>query len=174
MAKDSGKTAQLERIYNIPLRREWKKVPKNERGKKAASAIRLFVAKHMKSYDVKISQKVNETIWIRGIQKPPHSMRIKASKDAKGVVRVMLPDETIEAPKKEEKKGRFEKMKETLEKDKGLPLGTGKKEEILKKGKEKKVEAPQEEKPKEDKPKETDKPKEAKETEKKEPEKEKK
>lgn len=138
MAKDSAKGTQEERIFNIPLRREWLKVPRNERGKKAATTVRFFVSKHMKSYDVKISQKINEFIWLRGIQKPPHSLRVKVIKDSKGTVRVMLPEEKIQEPKKKEKKGRLEQVKETLEKEKGLPLGTGAREDILKKGKEKK------------------------------------
>ncbi len=147
----SGKEAGGERILNIPLRKEWIKVPKNERGKRALYTIRGYVSKHTKSYNVKISQKINEKIWIRGIQKPPQNIRVKISRDSEGVVHVMLPEEIAKKPKKEEKKGRLEKMKETLEKEKGLPGMGGPKEEVLKKGKKKAEEKPKEEKPKEKK-----------------------
>ena len=125
------------RIMNIPLRSEWKKVPRTKRSKRALSTIREFVSKHMKSYDVKISQKVNEKVWIRGIHKPPAKIRVKVSIDKDGIVRVMLPEEIFRESKKDKEKGRFEQVKETLEKEKGLPGMGGSKEEILKKGKKK-------------------------------------
>lgn len=162
MAKDPGKPSQEERIFNIPLRGEFLKAPKNQRVNRASHTIRSFVSRHMKSFDIKISQKVNESLWIRGIQKPPHSIRVKVSRDSGGTVRVMLPDERVEEPKKEKPKGRLEQVRETLEKEKGLPLGTGRRGEILKKGREKKKESEGEkeepgkqEKEPEEKPKET-------------------
>jgi len=158
MAKEKAdKETQGERIFNIPLRREWIKVPKNKRGKRASHALRGFVSKHTKSYDVKISQKINEKIWIRGIQKPPQSIRVKISRDSDGVIHIRLPEEIVKKPKEVEKKG-LGRLKETLEKEKGLPLGLGGgKEEILRKGKkkeerrEKPAEKPKEEKPKKEK-----------------------
>ncbi|MCK4497007.1 MAG: 50S ribosomal protein L31e [Candidatus Aenigmarchaeota archaeon] len=161
MAEKTGSSKETgERILNVPLRREWIRVPKNKRGKRALHALRGFVSKHTKSYNVKISQNVNEKIWIRGIQKPPPDIRVKISRDSEGVVHVMLPEEIAKKPKKEEKRGRLEKVKETLEKEKGLPLGGGK-EEILKKGKKKEemTEEKKEEKPKEEKKTDSKKPK---------------
>ena len=37
----------LERTYNVPLRKEWLKVPKYKRAKKAVTALRQFLVKHM-------------------------------------------------------------------------------------------------------------------------------
>lgn len=151
--KDSGaKGSQGERILNIPLRAECIKVPKNKRAKKAMGVIRDYTHKHTKSYDIKVSQKVNEKIWIRGIQKPPSSIKVKISTDSDGVVHVRLPEEIVKEKKKEDK-GRLAKMMETVSKEKSIPGVAGPKEEILKKGKKKEEEA--EEKP-------TEKPAEAK------------
>lgn len=90
--KAEGKSkVVLERTYVVPLRREWLKVPKYRRAKKAVTALRQFVAKHMKSDIVKISSQLNVSVWSRGIRNPPHKIKIKASKDDKDVVTV-LPD----------------------------------------------------------------------------------
>lgn len=164
-AKQAAKAGEDKgiRIMNIPLRSEWIKAPRTKRSKRAMNTIREFVAKHTKSYDVKISQKINEKVWTRGIHKPPAKIRVKISKDSKGVVNVMLPEEIMRKPdKKEEKKGRLDQMKESLEKEKKIPGMGGPKEEILKKGKKKeeskdvKEEDRTKEKPREDKSKEAD------------------
>jgi large subunit ribosomal protein L31e len=144
-AKDAGKgsgVTQGERIMNVPLRKEWLKSSKNRRGNRAVSALRTFVSRHTKSHDVKISQKVNERIWIRGAQKPPQSIKVKVDVSSDGVVSVRLPEEKELKSKKGEKKGRLEQMKETLERDKGLPLGGRPKQEILRKGKKRAEERP--------------------------------
>jgi large subunit ribosomal protein L31e len=134
--KTGGKEAGEERILNVPLRKEWLKVPKNERGKRALHALRWFVSRHTKSYEIRISQKVNEMVWVRGVQKPPQSIRVKVSV-SEGKVSVMLPEESEKRPEvKEEKKG-LGRLKETLEKEKGLPGLGGPKEEILKRGRKK-------------------------------------
>ncbi len=133
--KDTGTSG--ERIMNVPLRKEWLKAPRNDRGKRAMHALRQFVSRHTKTYEVRLSQKVNEKVWVRGIQKPPPRIRVKLSRDSGGIVHVLLPDETMKKPGKEEKKGRLDQVRETLEKDKGLPGMGGPKEEILKKGKKK-------------------------------------
>jgi large subunit ribosomal protein L31e len=98
-----------ERIYVIPIRSEWLKVPRNRRGKRAVSAIRNFLSRHMHSDDIRLSQKLNKRIWKSGIKKPPSRVKVKVSvKD--GVVTARLPEE-IEI-KKEEKKGKLEGLKE--------------------------------------------------------------
>jgi ribosomal protein L31E len=45
MAKDDKKPV-LERTYNVPLRREYLKVPRYRRAKKAVTALKEFVSKH--------------------------------------------------------------------------------------------------------------------------------
>ena len=83
-------TANLERTYNIPLRREFQKVPCWKRSKKAVRAAKEFLQKHMKSEDVRLSKEVNEKIWQHGIKNPPHHVKVTVSKDKEGVVRAEL------------------------------------------------------------------------------------
>ena len=97
--KDSKKT--IERTYNIPLRKEYRKVPGWKRTKKAVKALREFLIKHMKSDNVKLSPELNEKMWNHGIRNPPHHIKITVTKDAEGVVNADLFDKKV---KKEDKK----------------------------------------------------------------------
>ena len=90
----------LERIYNVPLRKEYMKAPRWNRTKKAVTALRQFLAKHMKSEDVRLSKALNESIWKHGIQNPPHHVKVKAVKDDKGVVRAEFAGAEKPASKK--------------------------------------------------------------------------
>jgi len=112
-----------ERIYTIPLRKEWLKGPRVKRSNRAANTIKLFMKRHLKATDVKISQKINEQLWERGIHNPPSKIKVKAKKDDKGLVKVMLIEE-VEEIKKEEKKGRLQQIAES----KGLKIPGGKDE----------------------------------------------
>ena len=94
---DTSKKVVNERIYIIPLMKEWNKVPRYKRAKKSIRAIREFVAKHMKIYDrdlnkIKIDRFLNEEVWFRGIKHPPKKIKVKAIKDSVGIVRVELVD----------------------------------------------------------------------------------
>ena len=102
----------LERVYTIPLRREWLKVPKYKRAAKAVRGLREFLMKHMKAVDVKIGKYLNEAIWSRGMKNPLHKVKVEAKKDEKGVVFA----EIVGAPKEEEKEeGKGKKGKEKKE-----------------------------------------------------------
>ncbi|MHA1596594.1 MAG: 50S ribosomal protein L31e [Candidatus Asgardarchaeia archaeon] len=81
----------LERVYTVPL---WKFIykPKNKRAKKAISILKEFMMRHMKGEHVIITPEVNEKIWERGIEKPPRRIRVRATKDTEGVVRVYLAE----------------------------------------------------------------------------------
>ena len=57
MAKKDEPKQVLERTYNVPLRRELLKVPRYRKTQKATKALREFLAKHMKSDDVKIGKR---------------------------------------------------------------------------------------------------------------------
>ena len=81
---------QLERTYTIPLRREFLKVPKYKRAKKATTAIKQFLSKHMKSDDVRVGTAVNEKVWEHGMRNPPSKVKVQVVKDEKGVVRAEL------------------------------------------------------------------------------------
>lgn len=115
----------MERTYNIPLRKEYQKVPRWRRTKKAVTALKEFLVKHMKSTDVALGKELNEEIWKHGAKNPPHHVKVTATKDKDGKVKAEL----FGVKKVEEKKGKKAPKKEV------------KKEEELK------VEAKVEEKP---------------------------
>ncbi len=142
--------ADLERVYNVPLRKEWLKTPRYKRTKRAVTALRNFLKKHMKSDDIKIGKHLNEDMWKHGIKNPPHHIKVNAIKDDKNTVRVELVGrkyEDFKVEKKEEKgklqqaisklKGKGSKDKEEEKKEEK----TEKKKEEVKKPEEKKEEA---------------------------------
>jgi len=109
MAKkeESPKTV-LERTYVIPLRMETLKAPAYRKAKKAITAVKQFIAKHMKSSDIKLGKYLNLEIWKNGIKNPPNKVKIIATKNDKGTVFVELagapkPVEKAKPAKKEEK-----------------------------------------------------------------------
>lgn len=110
--------AALEREYNVPLRKEFMKAPGYKRAKKAVTALKQFVSKHMKSDDVSISKYANQHIWKDGIKNPPHHIKIKAIKDDKGKVTVELIELTGKAKREEAKLKAAKKAKEEKDKQK--------------------------------------------------------
>jgi len=94
-----------ERIYTVPLGKAWI-VPPNKRAPRAIRMLKAFITKHMKLAARKedegeeeeeapalfISNEVNERIWVRGIQKPPRKLRVRAAKDKEGNVTVYLAE----------------------------------------------------------------------------------
>ena len=119
----------LEREYNIPLRKEWLKVPRYRRAKKAIKAIREFLARHMRAdfEKIKVGRWLNEEMWKHGIKRPPHHIKVKTTKNDEGVVKVeltKLPKEALEEAKREEKakeekkEGEKEKAEEKKEEEK--------------------------------------------------------
>jgi ribosomal protein L31E len=115
---EKEKTPSIERIYTIPLRKEWLKEPRARRTKRSILAIRDFVRRHTKSKKIKISKGVNELIFSRGFKKPPGRIKIEVHGDLE-TVQAKLPGEVIEK-KEEKKKGGITGLKEKL---------TGRKEE---------------------------------------------
>ncbi len=114
----------LERNYTIPLRREWSKTPRYRRAKKAASAVREFLKKHMKSESIKIGKHLNLELWKHGIKNPPHKIKITAVKEDDGTVKAELFGKKYEEAKKPEKKeekpsGVAGKLQSAIEKTKG-------------------------------------------------------
>ncbi len=83
-----------ERILNIPLR-DAKNTPASKRASKAMKIIREFVANNMNvpQEDVWIDSSTNETIWDKGIKKPPSKIKVKAIKFEDGIVEVSIPRE---------------------------------------------------------------------------------
>jgi large subunit ribosomal protein L31e len=137
---DSKTPAAEEKLFTIPLRKEFLKVPMNKRAKRSMNTIRKFLSRHMKvpETEVRISPMLNQTIWVRGAAKPPSKVRIKATLDMKeGLLFAGMPDELPPAPKDEKKsetKPPVDKdaVKELVEKATqkatSTPRGTGKDE----------------------------------------------
>tara|TARA_Y100000310_G_C20236045_1_gene602437 strand:- start:188 stop:553 length:366 start_codon:yes stop_codon:yes gene_type:complete len=98
----------LERVYNIPLRKEFRKVARWKKTKKATKALKEYLQKHMKSDDVRLSKEINEELWKHGIKNPPHHVKVNVTKDKEGVVKAELfgvkKKVKKEAPKKEKSK----------------------------------------------------------------------
>ncbi len=118
MAKkeDSKKVKVLERVYNVPLRREFLKVPRWRRTEKAVKALKEFIAKHMKSEDVRLGRYANKLLWQKGIKNPPHHIKVNAIKDNEGVVRVELSELPPSAKREIEKQKSLKKGKKGEEK----------------------------------------------------------
>ena len=94
--KDKKASAADERLFTVPLRKEWLKVPLNKRAKRSVRTIKAHLSRHMKvpEADVRISAELNKSIWIRGAGKPSSKIRLKAVFDAAtGNLNAMLPDE---------------------------------------------------------------------------------
>ncbi len=108
MAKTESK--KLERTYNIPLRKEYRKVANWKQTKKAVKATKEFLARHMKSNDIRLGKHLNEKLWQHGIKNPPHHVKVTTIKDDKGVVRAELFGHKIEKKKEEKKKSRLEEV----------------------------------------------------------------
>ena len=84
---------EIERVYTVPLNR----MLKSSRREKAESAIKFlksFLARHMKTDGsrVKLSKELNSSVWMKGMQKPPRKIRVKAKRDAKGEVQATLQE----------------------------------------------------------------------------------
>ena len=130
----------LDRTYTIPLRREYMKVPKYRRAKKAVRAVREFMQKHMKSEDVLVGPKLNMAIWARGIKNPPHHVKVSAIKNDDGEVRVELFG--FEFKKKEPKAKAPEGLAGKSQEKLGVGKTEEKKEEVKKEEAEVKKEEP--------------------------------
>ena len=79
-----------EKIFIVPLRRGTQKAPMYRRSKKAVNVLREYVAKHMKTDQVRIGMSINLKIWERGIKNPPHKLKIVVTKNEEGVATAEL------------------------------------------------------------------------------------
>ena len=116
MAKKEESKKVLERAYNVPLRMEFLKAPKWRRTEKAVKALKEFIAKHMKSEDVRLGRYANKLLWENGIKNPPHHIKVNAVKDNEGIVRVELAELPPSAKRELERQKALEKGKEEKEK----------------------------------------------------------
>lgn len=81
---------QEERIYVVPLAKDYKKAPNWNRTKRAIKTLRAFINRHMKPEALYVSQEVNERLWENGIKNPPRKIRVRVTKSVEGLVRVYL------------------------------------------------------------------------------------
>ncbi len=131
--KEVAETKKDERIFTIPLRKAFR-TERTRMGKKAMLVIREFLERHMKG-EVKIGKSINESVWARGIQKPPRRVRVHATKEGSAVYAELVGEElkkpsAEEAKKKEEKeKAKEEKIKKERKERKGKTLQEEIKEE---------------------------------------------
>lgn len=110
MEKDKNKSIGGEKTFVIPLRKEFLKKPKYKRAKKAVSAVKTYIIKHMKVKEVKIGKHLNEKLWERGKKNPPPKIKVKSIIED-DYARVELPEFEFEKKKEEPKK---EGLKEKL------------------------------------------------------------
>jgi len=108
----------MERIYTIPLRKAFRK-PRTKRGPVAIRLIRSFLARHMKIDEekIKIGSTLNESVWVRGISRPPRRVKVNAVLDEGGILKVELVGhkyKEFKAVKKAEKEGMKEKLMKRL------------------------------------------------------------
>ena len=144
--KEKEPKTVLERVYNVPLRKEFQKVARWRRTEKALKALKEFIAKHMKSENVVIGKYVNKQLWKNGIKNPPHHVKVTAQKDEKGKVTVELTELPAKAKRELEKDKDLKKKKEEKEEAKKREEAKAKEaektEEAKKKEEEKKKEKP--------------------------------
>ncbi|MEM5874952.1 MAG: 50S ribosomal protein L31e [Candidatus Aenigmatarchaeota archaeon] len=70
-----------EKILTISLRKTLVKKAKWKRSKIAILTIRRLLKKRLKSEKIKLSPKLNEIVWKRGIKKPITKIRVKVIRD---------------------------------------------------------------------------------------------
>ncbi len=114
MADKKPPEITLERTYNIPLRREYLKVPHWRRTEKAVTAVRHFLKRHMKAdvENVRLGKELNEELWKHGIKNPPHHVKVTVTKDKEGLVRAELFGVKKEEPGEEKKRHREKKERQ--------------------------------------------------------------
>ncbi len=136
MAKKEEKSkVVVEREYIIPLRREFQKSPKYKRAKKTIKALKEFLAKHMKSDNIKLGKYLNLKVWEHGIKNPPHKLKVKAEKYDDGLVKAELVGAPVEKLKEEKKQKKTTPEKEDkTQPEKKTEKKKEEKTETLKKG----------------------------------------
>lgn len=112
--------ATIERVYVIPLRREFLKTPRWRRAKKAVATVRAYLLKHTKMETVKLGRWLNETVWGKGARHPPGKITVKViidkEKKLASAEMATLPKKAIKVQKKLDEKKKKENKKKKAEK----------------------------------------------------------
>lgn len=68
-------------IITLNLRQELVKTPSWKRSKTAVRLLRNLLKRRLRSDKIKLSKKLNEAVWHRGIKNPPTKLRLKVMKE---------------------------------------------------------------------------------------------
>ncbi len=135
-----------ERTYTIPLRKDFIKVPRYYRAKRAVNQVKGYISKHMKVENVKIGRILNEEIWADGIRNPPGKVTVKAIKDG-NTAKVELEGHAYKVEKVQTEKT---EQPSTLKDKLAAKMGADKEEPAEEKEEGKKAEEKPEEAPKQE------------------------
>lgn len=83
----SDKMAEI--VYTIPLREAFE-APRSRRANKAIKVVKNFLLRHTKAKDVKLDSSVNESLWDRGIRKPPRRIKVRVKKEEDTVTAALV------------------------------------------------------------------------------------
>ena len=144
--KEEKKQEKLEREYVIPLREKCRPVPRYKKTPKSVKTIKEFLVKHMKIRDkdlkkIKIDPYLNEQLWIRGIRKPFHKIKVKVVKEG-DIVNVYSAELPAKIEFKKKRKEKYEKSQEEFVKSQKSMMQKAK-ETMQGKGKDKEEVAPE-------------------------------
>lgn len=123
MAKKKESKTKLERSYNIPLRKSFRRTAKHKRTPRAVRTIREFLKKHMKAENIRLGMHLNEHLWKHGIKNPPHHVKVHATKEDEFVNAELEGFEFKEAVKAVPKKKEPATMKDKLASKLGVREG---------------------------------------------------
>ncbi|MCD6434370.1 MAG: 60S ribosomal protein L31 [Candidatus Diapherotrites archaeon] len=115
MAKEKKEVVE----YIVPLKKAYN-APRSKRAKKAKNLLKKFIVKHFRTKNIKISPKLNEIIFARGIEKPPRKIAVKVLlKD--NIANVYSAAEKIEVAKEKKVEEKKEKVKEEIKEKEKKP-----------------------------------------------------
>lgn len=104
-----------EKSFTVPMQKVFDK-PRTKRAAKAVNLVKRFLKKNFRTNEkqIKLSNKINELLWSKGIEHAPRRIEIKAILED-GVVRAFLKGEKIEKIEKKEEEKKEVKEKEAEE-----------------------------------------------------------
>ncbi len=80
----------MQRVYTIPLRRDFQKAANWRKTERAVTAVKDFLKKHMKGKQVKLGKELNEKLWENGLKNPPCKVKVEAVLEEDKTVRANL------------------------------------------------------------------------------------
>ncbi len=107
-----------EKVYTIPLRKEFSKGPRYKRTAKSVRTVKAYLKRHLKS-EFKIGKYLNQELWKHGMKNPPPRIKIKVTKkdDKFYADWINAPEVKEEVKKKTSLKDRLKAKKEPEKKE---------------------------------------------------------